>query len=90
MKGRVFTEEFKSQAVAMVLMENRKPSEVCRNLGLNTSTLRNWLREAHARGRSVVAHGQVDEEVRALRARLREAEMERDILKKAVAFFATA
>ena len=48
-----------------------------------------WRREAKAAGHAFPGHGKVrDEEIAALKKQLKQAELERDILKKAVSFFA--
>ena len=88
MKRRVFTNEFKGQATSMVLVEKCKPSEVSRNLGITESTLQNWLRAARLQGSDVAGASASESALRELRVKLRQAEMERDILKKAVVFFA--
>jgi transposase len=85
---RSFTEEFKRDAVAMVLDEGRTIVDVARSLGIGEGTLGNWVRQARIdRGeRSGVATSERAElaELRRENARLR---MERDLLKRATAFW---
>jgi len=87
---RTFTDEFKQGAVHLVLDEKKGIAEVARNLDLWGSVLRGWVKQAEA-DRSKGKTGLTTEE-RAELARLRrenrELRMERDILKKAAAFFA--
>jgi transposase-like protein len=46
---RTFTPEFKLEAVRLASMDNRKVSDVARELGLNAEMLRQWKRQAAAR-----------------------------------------
>jgi len=90
-KRRQHTREFKLDAVKMVL-EGRKISEVAENLGVNRSLLQTWKRQFQEDG-SVAFPGQGklkpdDEENRRLRRELAITQQERDILKKALAYFA--
>ena len=87
---RRFTEEFKQQAVRLVLDEEKSVSAVARELGLTASALGQWVKRAQAdrsKGRTGLTTAEREELVR-LRKALRIAEEERDILKKATAFFA--
>lgn len=89
-KRRRFTEEFKAGAVRLVLDEGQSVAQVARNLGLTPSALGNWVTRARA-DRSKGRTGLTTEEraeLAALRKKLRVVTMERDILGKAVAFFA--
>jgi len=90
-KRRQHTREFKLDAVKMVL-EGRKISEVAENLGVNRSLLQTWKRQFQEDG-SVAFPGQGklkpdDEENHRLRRELAITQQERDILKKALAYFA--
>jgi transposase-like protein len=85
---RSFTEEFKRDAVALVLDEGRRVIDVARSLGIGEGTLGNWVRQARVdRGeRAGVSTTERSElvELRRENARLR---MERDLLKRATAFW---
>jgi transposase-like protein len=85
---RSFTDEFKRDAVAMVLDEGRTIVDVARGLGIGEGTLGNWVRQARIdRGeRAGVTTSERAElaELRRENARLR---MERDLLKRATAFW---
>jgi transposase len=87
---RKFADEFKQQAVRLVLDEGKSVSAVARELDLVASALGNWVKQAQAdrsNGRTGLTTAEREELVR-LRKALRIAEEERDILKKAAAFFA--
>ena len=83
---RKFTDEFKSDAVAMVIDEGRRVVDVAGSLGVGEGTLGNWVRQARIdRGeRAGVSTSEREElvELRRENARLR---MERDLLKRATA-----
>ena len=87
---RVFTDEFKAGAVAMVLDQGKTVAEVARDLDLTESALRGWVERARA-DRTMGKTGLTSDE-RAELARLRkenrELKMERELLKKWAAFFA--
>jgi transposase len=83
---RSFTEEFRRDAVAMVEREGLTAAEVSRRLGVNVNLLRKW-REKSGKGIDVSATD-VETELRQLREENRRLRMEREILKKAAAFFA--
>lgn len=89
---RTFTPEFKAEAVKLVTEQGRSFVEAARDLGIGESTLRSW-RQAIAEGGAHPFPGgghppALEEEVRRLRADVKRLTMERDILKKATAFFA--
>ena len=77
---RQYDAEFKRNALQMIA-NGRSVRSVSRALGVAESQLHRWKREAR-QGQSPTAH-----EVLALRARLRQVEMARDILKKALSIF---
>jgi transposase-like protein len=92
MEKKVYTKEFKAGAARMVVDEKERPSKVAQNLGVSQSALAKWVREYRKHG-SGAFPGKgllvpVDQEKRDLERRLRRAEMERDLLKKTIAFFA--
>jgi transposase len=87
---RSFTEEYKAGAVRLVLDEGKTVSAVARDLGLTESSLRNWVEHARAertKGKTGLTSAEREELVR-LRKELRIVQEEREILKKAAAFFA--
>jgi transposase-like protein len=85
---RSFTDEFKRDAVALVIDEGRKVIDVARGLGVGEGTLGNWVRQARVDSgeRAGVTTSERTElaELRKENARLR---MERDLLKRATAFW---
>ena len=85
---RSFTDEFRKDAVAMVLDEGHKIVEVAARLGIGEGTLGNWVRQERVdRGeRAGLSTSERSElaELRKENARLR---MERDLLKRATAFW---
>ena len=87
---RQFSEEFKEGAVRLVLDEGKTVGAVARELDLTASALSLWVRHARAertKGKSGLMKEEREELTR-LRKEVRELRMERDILKKAAAFFA--
>jgi transposase len=89
-KKRFFTDEFKAGAVRLVLDEGKPPAQVGRDLDLGSSVLSKWLEHARAdrsNGKTGLTTAEREELAR-LRKENRELRMERDLLKKAAAFFA--
>jgi len=87
---RQFSDEFRAGAVRLVLDEGKTVGAVARELDLTPSSLGNWVRQARA-DRTKGKTGLTTEEraeLATLRKENRELRMERDILKKAAAFFA--
>ena len=87
---RQFDDEFKVQAVRLVLDDGKSVSSAARDLDLTESSLRNWVERARAdRTQGKTGLTSVErEELARLRKEVRELRTERDILKKAAAFFA--
>ena len=84
-KRRRFTEEFKAEAVQM-LVDGHGAASICERLGLSSPNLiYRWKREAIRQG-GAAAVG-LEGRVRELEAELRRVERERDILKKALSIF---
>jgi transposase len=87
---RSFTEEFRAGAVRLVLDEGKTIAQVARDLDLTASALSTWVGQARA-DRTNGKTGLTTEEraeLAKLRKENRELRMEREILKKAAAFFA--
>ena len=87
---RSFTDEFKAGAVRLVLDEGKTIAQAARDLDLTASALGGWVEQARA-DRSKGKTGLTTEEwaeLARLKKEVRELRMERDILKKAAAFFA--
>lgn len=88
-KGQHHTKEFKQSAVKMVLEEHLEVADVATRLGVPTETLKRWLKAEEKRTTSkdqaslkelLLANKKQEEEIRRLK-------MEREILKKAMAYF---
>jgi transposase len=93
-KTNSYTAEFREAAVKLAVESDQSISHTARELGVNVNTLHTWIRKYHSQSKRDVSSGnQVDdrhlyEELKQLRrenARLKE---ERELLKKAAAFFA--
>lgn len=90
-KRRRYTAEFKAEAVGLVAASGRPLAQIARELGINEQCLRNWKRQAIRLRRTDGVdpnHFAQQEENRRLRRELARVTEERDILKKATAFFA--
>jgi transposase len=96
MARRIFSSEFKDGACQLVMREGYSVVEAARKLDVDVSTLRFWLRK---RGAFTQVPQQVPPDtndpdvlkvrIKDLEARLRRSEMEKEILKKATAYFAS-
>lgn len=85
---RKYTHEFKQEAIKLVTEQGYKVSEAARNLGLSRSMLGRWHREFDAEKAGERLRGEEREELKRLRSEVKRLRMEREILKKATAFFA--
>ena len=92
MEKRVFTKEFKLGAAKMVIDEKMKCSQVSRDLGISVSALSRWASDYKEHGSGAFPGkgmlAPVDQEKRDLEKQVRRLTMERDLLKKTIAFFA--
>jgi transposase len=87
---RSFTDDYKAGAVRLVLDEGKSVAAAARDLGLTESSLRNWVEQVRANrtnGKTGLTTAEREELTR-LRKELRIVQEEREILKKAAAFFA--
>jgi len=81
--------EFKAEAVHLATSSGHTLSRVSRDLGISTETLRSWIRQTDVdAGRVEGLTSEERSELTVLRRRVRTLEIEREILKKAAAFFA--
>ena len=88
---RVFAPEFKAEAVRLCKVGDRTVRQVAKDLDLTETALRDWVKRADVdAGKGPPGALTTDErdELRELRKRVKRLEMEREILKKATAFFA--
>jgi transposase len=93
---RSFTDEFKREAVSLLASSGRPFTQVATELGIQPSMLRSWRGmvqgsasqvAATTRAPAAVAASAEQAEIRRLRRDLERAQMERDILKKAIGIF---
>jgi len=88
-RRRTFTAEFKARTVELVRTSGRSVGEVCRELDLTETAVRRWVAQAEVDGGRGDGLTTVErEELSRLRHENRGLSEERDILKKAAAFFA--
>ena len=87
-----YSKEFKIEAVRLVTDEGYSISEAATSLGVADESIRRWKLELEKAGDTAFAPrgpaSEVEQENRRLREENRRLRMERDILKKATAFFA--
>jgi len=81
-----YTPEFRREAVALYRSHGRSLREIASDLGVSSESLRNWAKQAAVDAGE--AKGLTSEERAELRRKLRTLEQEREVLKKAAAFFA--
>jgi transposase len=91
-KRKHYSKQFKIDAVKLVTDQGFNVSEAARNLGIHHSSLRRWKRQLESDGnKAFPGKGNLSsekEELNRLRKENKRLRMERDILKKATAFFA--
>ena len=88
---QVYTSEFRQQAVELITRDGLGLAEAARRLSISPKTLTNWVGRAKGGGPAAVSRREVTEaeaELSRLRRENAELRMERDILKKASAYFA--
>ena len=90
-KRRKYTREFKEEAVKLITEQGYQIAEAARNLGVNENMLGRWKREIEGGGEEApgIAGGTaMQSELNRLRKENKRLKMEREILKKAAAFYA--
>jgi transposase len=89
---RTYTAEFKAEAVKLVTEQGYSVAEAARSLGISENLIRNWRQAVQAQGdQAFPGQGHLspqEQELARLRAENKRLLAERDILKKAAAFFA--
>ncbi len=92
-KKRIYTEEFKREALELLQSSDESAAQIERDLGITQGLLTKWrdrYQVKQANGEATLAPSDLaaaQTEIRQLRRRLAVAEQERDILKKAVSIF---
>jgi len=87
MGAKRYSQEFKDEAVKLVLDNGTAVRQAARELGISEFTLRDWIKKAQSKNNKPRELTK-DEEIRRLQAENKRLRMEREILKKATAFFA--
>lgn len=89
-KRRNFSDEYKAEVVELCRTSSKSVGEISRELDLTETAVRDWLKKADAEQSvtEVKMDQDVEAELRTAKKRIKELEMEREILKKAAAFFA--
>lgn len=89
---RNYDDEFKQAAIRLVTINGHGVSETARNLGINANMLSRWKREDEAKQHATSPGNglarEEHEELRQLRNEVKRLRMEREILKKALGYFA--
>ncbi len=86
---RAFTPEFKAETVELIRASGKSIGRVCRDLDLTETAVRRWVQQAEIdAGRRPGLTTAEREELARLRREVRVLREEREILKKAAAFFA--
>jgi transposase len=90
-KRRSFSQAYKSEVVDLVRASGKSIGAVAKDLGLTETAVRAWVRQAKVDGRGGPVGGTLTtaerDELTQLRRRVKTLEMEREVLKKATAFF---
>jgi len=91
-KRKIYTAEFKREAVSLITNHGYGVSEAAHNLGIHATMLRKWKRQLEQQGtQAFPGNGRLtpaQAELHRLRQENKRLRMERDILKKAALFFA--
>ena len=85
-----YSTEFRERAINMVIKSDKPASQIATDLGLNKSTLYSWLNKEKT-GKSIdksQTNEELFDELRRVKKELSEVKEQRDILKKATAYFA--
>ncbi len=85
---RKFTDEFKAETVKLIRESGRTVASVAKELSLTETAVRNWVKNAEASGSVDALQPDQQAELKRLRKENQELRMEKEILRKATAFFA--
>jgi transposase-like protein len=84
--GNRYNEEFKADAMRLVIEEGRTPYSVAKDLGVNAQTLRNWIKKHKSKQNPYkVRITELEAELKKKNKEEKDLEMTNDILKKATA-----
>jgi transposase len=88
---KVYTKEFKAEAVRLVQTSGKSITQIARELGISDSAIHNWRKELTEHGKEAFPgkgyQTALEEENRHLKQELERVQQERDILKKVVSIF---
>ena len=85
---RKFTKEFKQEAVSLVIEQGYSITEAANSLGIGTNVLSRWKRDFEDQESGQALSDDERDELKRLRRENKQLRMEKEILKKASAFFA--
>ena len=102
MRNSKYTKEFRESTIQLVMNSDKRVSQISKDLDVNSKTIYNWVREYKkekninipSRGKTTISTMKkvtvetLEEEAKRLRAENKILKQERDILKKATAYFA--
>lgn len=89
MSGKRYTEEFKKETVKQIKEQGYTVNSVSHRLGVSTNSLYTWLKKYGSRSGEFYKKAREQEEIKRLKSELKRVTQERDILKKAAAYFAS-
>jgi len=88
-KRKVFSSEFKAEAAGLVLDKGYSIQDACEAMGVSISSMDRWVRQVKGERHGITPKGKAitaeQQEIQALKARIKQLEMEKSILKKASA-----
>lgn len=88
-KARTYSTEFKEEAVRLTVTSGKSVVDVAKDLGISLNTLQTWRQRARAERHLPIAESETPEQkIQRLEHELRLVTEERDIIKKAIAYFA--
>lgn len=92
MEKKTYTKEFKVGAARLVVDEKKRGTDVARGLGVSEASITKWVRDYKQSGAGAFpGKGYLtpeQEQIRKLEKELKRTQMERDLLKKTIVFFA--
>jgi len=88
MNAQRYPEEFKAEAAKQIIEHGHSVADVSRRLGVSTHSLYKWIKLQQIPAAKRLEQVSQSEEMRRLKAELKRVTEERDILKKAAAYFA--
>jgi len=92
MSNKKYSKEFKLDAISLVTEQNYSQAEAARSLGINAKLISRWIQEYNKEeGQAFRGQGKLSDEqleIKQLREAVKRLTMEKEILKKATAFFA--